>query len=412
VRVPVRVCGIGIVTPFGTDHSAFREALLSGRSAIAPAQAFDTNDCRTCLAAAIDGFDASPWVAPMRMRRMDRTAVYAVAATKLALADGGISIAADGDDRSGVILGTWTAGGGSTQIFLDALFRQGPAAAPALLFDSTVANSAASIVGLEHRLRGPNLTVSHKEASSLAAIVTAVDLLREGGASALVAGGTDAVFETFFKAHDRFRVMSPDAVFSSRLAPFDASRSGFVLGEGAASLWLERSDAPGRSGGRAEILGVAASSVSVPLNAWPDRADPLERTMRLAIEDAGLAPSDINVVYASANATHDLDRCEAGALTSLFGGSATIITAIKGALGESGVSGALACAAACLCGRRVPPIAGLSRPDASTERLRLASPAKDPNDANDIIDAPGPLVLVNSFASGGTLFSVVLRVAG
>ena len=101
-----------------------------------------------------------------------------------------------------------------------------------------------------------------------------------------------------------------------------------------------------------------------------------------------------------------------GALTSLFGGSATIITSIKGALGESGVSGALACAAACLCGRRVPPIAGLSRPDASTERLRLASPAKDPNDANDMIDAPGPLVLVNSFASGGALFSVVLRVAG
>ena len=114
------------MTPFGTDHSAFREALLSGRSAIAPAQAFDTSDCRTCLAAAIDGFDASPWVAPMRMRRMDRTAVYALAATKLALADGGVSIAADGDDRSGVILGTWTAGGGSTQHFLDALFRQRP----------------------------------------------------------------------------------------------------------------------------------------------------------------------------------------------------------------------------------------------------------------------------------------------
>ena len=178
----------------------------------------------------------------MKMRRMDRTAVYAVAATRLALEDAGVSIPPEGDDGCGVVLGTWTAGGGSTQVFLDALFRHGPTGAPALLFDSTVANSAASTVGLDNHLRGPNMTISHKEASGLAAVVTAVDILRERGASAMIAGATDAVFETFFKAHDRFEVMSPDASFSSRLAPFDAARSGFVLGESAVSLWLERAD--------------------------------------------------------------------------------------------------------------------------------------------------------------------------
>ena len=102
------------------------------------------------------------------------------------------------------MLGTWTAGGQSTQKFLDALFRRGPTGAPALLFDSTVGNSAASLAGLEFKLRGPNVTVSHKEASGLAAIVTAVDHLREGRASALAAGGVDAVYETFFKGHDGF----------------------------------------------------------------------------------------------------------------------------------------------------------------------------------------------------------------
>ena len=223
---PVRIRGIGIVTPFGTGHASFCDALLGARSAIAPIQGFDTTDCRSRLGAAIVGFDPSPWVAPMKMRRMDRTAVYAVAATKLAIEDAGRSIPPEGDDRTGVVLGTWTAGGGSTQIFLDALFRQGVAAAPALLFDSTVANSAASIVGLDHRLRGPNMTVSHKEASGLAALVDAVDILREGHASSLIAGGTDAVFETFFKAHDRFGVMSPSSSFSSKLAPFDAAQGG------------------------------------------------------------------------------------------------------------------------------------------------------------------------------------------
>ena len=123
--------------------------------------------------------------------------------------------------------------------------------------------------------------------------------------------------------------------------------------------------------------------------------------MKMAMQDAGLAPSDIDVVYASANATRELDRCEAQALASLFGGTRTVVTTIKGALGESGVSGGLACAAACLCGTRVPPVAGLSEPDRVTASLRLACGA---------VDAPGPIVLVNSFASGGALFSAVLRV--
>jgi 3-oxoacyl-(acyl-carrier-protein) synthase len=140
----------------------------------------------------------------------------------------------------------------------------------------------------------------------------------------------------------------------------------------------------------------------VPLNAWPDRPDPLVRTMRLAIADAGLTPEAIDVVYASANATRQLDAVEAEALTTLFAGTRTIVTSIKGAIGESGMSGSAACAAALLCGRagRVPPIANLAEPDPAAASLRLART----NTA-----APGPIALVNSIASGGALFSVVLR---
>jgi 3-oxoacyl-(acyl-carrier-protein) synthase len=400
----VCVSGIGIVSAFGTSHAAFRDALLEGRSAVAPISGFDTTGCRSTLAAQIAAFDAAAWVPPMKMRRMDRTGVCAVAATKLALDDAGASIPPEGDDGVGVVLGTWSAGGGSTQHFLDALFRKGPSGAPALLFDSTVANAAASLAGLEHRFRGPNLTISHKEASSLAAIVSAVDLLREGRATALMTGGSDAIFETFYKGHDRFAVMSSATEFSHRLAPFDAARDGFVMGEGAYCLWIGDAAASG-AGARAhgEILGVAASSAAGGINAWPDRPAPLARTMRLALEDAGLEPGAVDVVYAAANATRGLDAVEALALTELFGGARTIVTSIKGALGESGASGGAACAAALLCGRigRVPPIAGLESPDGAAATLQLARTA---------VDAPGPVVLVNGFASGGALFSVVLRV--
>ena len=113
---------------------------------------------------------------------------------------------------------------------------------------------------------------------------------------------------------------------------------------------------------------------------------------------------DVDVVYASANATRGLDAVEAHALAALFGGRGTVVTSVKGALGEFGASGSAACAAAFLCGRarRVPPIAGLESPDAATTSLRLA---RTP------VDAPGPIVLVNSFASGGALFSAVLHVS-
>jgi 3-oxoacyl-[acyl-carrier-protein] synthase II len=398
VSQPVAVSGLGIVSVLGTTPDAFRDALLAGRSGVAPVTGFDTAGCRSTIAAEIKGFQPTEWVSPMKLRRMDRTGAYASAIAKLTLMDAGASIAADGDDRIGVVLGTWTAGGQSTQTFLEALFRSGPTGAPALLFDSTVGNSAASLVALELKLRGPNVTMSHKESSGLHAIATAVDLLREGRVSTLITGGVDVINETFFKAHDRFAVMSPDSAFSHRVAPFDQDRSGFVLGEGGFGLWLDVS----RDARRGEILGVAMSSTAVPVNAWPDRPESLARVMRDAIVDAALTPADIDVVYACANATTVLDATEAAALSIVFAGMQPVVTSVKGALGESGASGTAACAAALLCGAagRVPPIAGLLEPTREAASLRLA---------RGTMSAPGPIALVNSFASGGALASVVLR---
>jgi 3-oxoacyl-[acyl-carrier-protein] synthase II len=402
----VSVVGIGVVSPFGTSLDTFRDALLQGRTGIAPITDFDTTDCRSTLAVNVTDFDAPRWIPPMKLRRMDRTGAYAIAASSLAMDDAGQPRIDEGVDDKGVMLGTWTAGGQATQDYLSAFFRTGPTGAPALLFNSTVANAAASLVGLEFKLRGPNATVSYKEASGLAAIVSATEMIREGHASALAAGGVDAVYEIFFKAYDRFRVMSQALAPDARLAPFDESRSGFVLGEGGYMVWLEQNGAWEARGATShgEILGVGASSAAVPLNEWPDAPAPLVRTMRLALDDAGLQPGDVDVVYASANATPTLDRVESQALVELFGSKSCVVTSVKGSLGESGASGSAACIAALLCGKAgcVPPIAGLQKPDAAVGPLRLATA---------VVDAPGPIALVNSFASGGALFSIVLRVA-
>src|SRR5215212_6830342 len=167
VQRPVSVVGIGVVSAFGTSHESFRDALLDGRTGIAAISEFDTAGCRSTLAAPVAGFDAPTWIPPMKLRRMDRTGAYAVTAATLAIEDARQTRREDGVDDTGVMLGTWTAGGQATQDYLSALFRSGPSGAPALLFNSTVANAAASLVGLEFKLRGPNATVSYKEASGL-----------------------------------------------------------------------------------------------------------------------------------------------------------------------------------------------------------------------------------------------------
>jgi 3-oxoacyl-[acyl-carrier-protein] synthase II len=404
MRPPVGISGIGVVSPFGTSCEVFRDALLDGRTGIAPVRAFDTRGCRTTLAAAVSGFDPAAWISPMKLRRMDPTAAYAIVAARIAIEN--TPPPSSGDDSGGVVLGTWSAGGPMIQEYLGALFRSGPAGVPGLVFNSTVGNAAASLAGLEFKLRGPNTTISHKEASGLAAVVTAVNLIRERRAAWLVTGGVDTAYEIFFKAHDRVGVMSPRAAFSSRSSPFDRHRDGFVMGEGGFALRIQSDDlARGALAAKyGDILGIAASGSSVRINAWPDRPAPLTRTMRLALEDAGLRADDVDVVYASANATPELDRVEAQALLELFGDTRTVVTSIKGAIGEFGASGAAACAAALLCGRvgRVPPITGFSDLDPSMARLRLA---------RESMQSPGQIVLINSFASGGALFSLVLRVA-
>jgi 3-oxoacyl-[acyl-carrier-protein] synthase II len=190
---------------------------------------------------------------------------------------------------------------------------------------------------LEFGFRGPNTTITHKEASGLAAIVTAVELVRAQRASGLVTGGVDALYEIFFKTHDRFRVMGAEPAFSRAAAPFDRERAGFVLGEGGYALWIEPGNGWSARGAVSygEILGVGASSAAVPINAWPDSRPRLSG--QCAWRSGRRRVPKTCMWSTSANATRALDAVEAEARTELFGGASTVVTSIKGALGEFGV---------------------------------------------------------------------------
>jgi len=407
VESRVVITGIGLVTPFGTGADDFAAALAEGRSGVAPVAAFDIAESTSRTAVAVTGFDASRWIPPLKSRRMDTTSQFAIGAACQAFDAAGVTYGAEPQDDVGVAVGTYTAGGSRTEEFLDGLFRLGPIGAPALLFNATVANVAASLVALELKVRGPNITISHKEVSGLTAAAHAIDLLRGGQARMMLCAAVDALYPLFYKVHDRFGVLSRANGTPEGSRPFDVTRNGFVLGEGAYALVVEsRSGAVTRGATPlAEVLAVECGGASPGINQWPSDPDAIARVMQRAIESAGLSPADIHVVYASANSSRALDRVEASALRQVFGAHRPHVTSVKGALGESAASTMGGVAAAVLCGRRgvVPPVAGLGRVDPACAHLRLAV---------DAVSLPGPHALVSGIASGGALAAAVLRVHG
>src|SRR3954453_15977703 len=241
VRTGVAVSGIGGVSSFGTSADAFTRRLRAGESGIAPITSFPTDTCRSHLAGRITDFDPARFVSPLKLRRVDAVGRIALGATRLALDDADLRASAN-RAAVGIVLGSATAGVQARGEYLESLMRGGPAGAPALIFASTVGNAAASLCALEFGLRGPNTTVTHKEASALAAVAYATDLVLHGKAQAILCGGADDIYGRYFLVHDWFGVLSPRDDHPEGSRPFDVTRNGFVMGEGGFVLAIE--DAP------------------------------------------------------------------------------------------------------------------------------------------------------------------------
>ncbi len=405
MRERVFITGIGCISSFGIGHQAFSEALLAGASGVGPITAFDTSSCRSHQAATIQGFDPTAFIAPLKLRRVDEVGRLALVCARLAFDDAGWATSPEGSDDIGVALGTYTAGLHSTVAYLRGLVREGAGGVPALLFSNTVSNAPASLCAIEFGLRGPNVTFSQREASSLAALTFATGAIRDGRVSGMLTGGVDRFEETFFKAHDRFRALSPKRAGGDEAArPFDRRRNGLVLGEGGFTLLLESSASAARRRARVygEILGVGASASKAAINAWPSDPSGPAKAIQIALADAALGPEGIDAFFASANGSVDLDAVEASAIAATFGDRRVAVTSLKGAIGESGAGGAagLISALLSLSSGFVPPTAGWSEPD----------PACDVNVSRSLRPFSGDVCLINSIASGGTSYAMVARV--
>lgn len=402
--LPLAITGTSSISGFGVGTASLEGGLVAGRSAIGPVP-FDLPGTRSRTAALIPGFDPTAYIPVARLRRIDRIGQLAIASCRMAIEDAAWMPGRNVEvTRAGVVIGSATAGLHTLVTYLDGLIERGRSGASAMDFSNTVGNAAASLCGVEFGLRGANVTLNYKEASSAAAMACAAAMLQAGQADALVTGGVEDFEATYFAVHDAFGGLARDDGAGEVSRPFDRRRNGFVLGSGSFFLTLERPALAATRGvtPRGRLLGVGASAARCGLNAWPLDSAALARSVRAALADAGVQPSDVAVVFASANSTPALDRAEAMALTEVFGPHGVPVVAIKGALGESGATAAAAVQVAlrALRLRELPPTIGYEMADE-------ACPV-DVSPVSRRLHSEGTVAVVNSFASGGTSYSLVV----
>ncbi|WP_405747039.1 beta-ketoacyl-[acyl-carrier-protein] synthase family protein [Streptomyces sp. NBC_01525] len=403
-RPRVVVTGIGVKTPAGNTLDEVVAAVMSAEStAAALVDELVDRQAPVRFACRVPNFDLEPYLTRRELRQIDRPTALALCAAVDAVRDAGLPPIPP--DRVGVHLGTGI--GGLPSMEATALDHGAdPMGMPVHTVPRTMANSAAARIAMRHGFLGSCLTHTTACASGTNAIGEALRRIQHGELDAAVTGGFDAAITTIMlSGFARMRALSlrnDDPGRASR--PFDADRDGFVMGEGAALLVLERRDAALARGARihGEVAGYATNSDAFHIAAPHPEGAAAAACMARAIADAGLRPAAIGQVNAHGTATRLNDRAEATALHRCFAGQAPPVTSIKGVTGHLiGGSGALEAAVALVCaGRRtVPPVANLTT-CAEADRIDVVAGAP-----RQVALAP---VLSNSFGFGGQNACLVL----
>lgn len=385
----VAVTGLGAVTSLGSGAERFFDALLEGRHGLREVTLFPRERFRASLAAEADaagGFGEGP--------ERDRAYRLALAAACEAVGGSGASLAGP---RCALSVGT-TLGG--NRLYTAWLAAAGGAPPPS----GDEMGSAARLLAERFGVTGRCATLSVACASGTAALGLAFLLIRRGEAERVLCGGFDALSDFVFSGFDALRALSP-----GRARPFDARRDGLVLGEGAGFLVLE-AEAAARARGaavRAWVRGYGSAADAHHMTRPSPSGEGLVRAVRAALEDAGIAPSDVSAISAHGTATVFNDRMEANAFGTVFGeGSRRVpVDSIKGAIGHTlGAAGALEAVMSvqALERRLLPPTAGFEEPDPSCPLDVVAGPPRPlPEEAR--------FLLSTSSAFAGTNAALVLE---
>jgi len=401
-RRRVVVTGLGCVSPLGGDAVATWEAAVAGRSGIGPLRRFDTEGFPVRFGGeAPEELDLGD-TPPKEARRLDRVIALAVAAAREAAVSAGLPDAKLDRERAGVSIGSGIGGIETLQESFRVLDARGPSRVSPFTIPMTIGNMSSGYVAIRHGLRGPNLCHVAACASGAQAIGEATRLIQRGDADLMLAGGTEAANTSLgvaaFAAMRALSTRNDDPQAASR--PFDRDRDGFVIAEGAAVLVLESEQHALARGARirAEVRGYAVTADAMHMALPAEDGEGAARCMRLALADAGIAPSEVDHLNPHATSTPAGDVAEARAIRAVFGRHAERlpVSATKSMtghlLGAAGALEALFCIRALETGL-LPPTRNLEHPDPDCDLDHVRGEARQ---------ATVRVALSNSFGFGGT----------
>ncbi len=408
----VVVTGLGLVTPLGNTVESSWRALLEGTSGVGPITAFDASDSAVKIAAEVKGLDVSRWLDVKEARRFGRHVHLAVAASEMALADSGLEITEDNAHRVGVVIGSGIGGLGLIEEQHEILRTRGPRRVSPFFIPGAIINMSSGIVSIRTGAKGPNSATVTACSTAAHALGDAFLYIRHGYADAIVCGGSESVVTPLtvagFASMRALSTRNDEPERASR--PWDRDRDGFVIGEGAAVVILEELEHARRRGAPvlAEVLGFGMSSDAYHISAPCEDGDGAIRVMRAALEDAGVAPEDVDYINAHGTSTPLGDRVETLAIKAVFGDHArkVAVSSTKSMTGHLlGAAGSLEFAVCVLAIRdgAVPPTINLDNPDPENDLDYVPHTARE---------MPVRVALTNSFGFGGTNACLVVGRAG
>ena len=370
--VRVVVTGTGVVSPIGNDTESFWRRLTAGESGAGPITRFDAAAYATRFACEVKEFTVEGVVERKDAKRMDRFVQFAIVAAHEAVKTSGLDLSAVDRDRIGVVIGSGIGGMETFENQHSALVQRGPDRVSPFFIPMMISDMAAGQVSIQFGLRGPNFCTVSACASGAHAIGEALRLIRAGDADVMLAGGAEATITPMALAgFGNARTLSTrndEPAKASR--PFDADRDGFVIGEGAGVLVLERGDHARRRDARVvcELAGYGASGDAFHMTAPSTDGDGAARAMRRALQDAGLGPEAIEYINAHGTSTPTGDPIEVLAIKNVLGEHAhrLMVSSTKSMTGHLlGAAGGLEAVVTALTIARgcVPPTINLERLD-------------------------------------------------
>jgi 3-oxoacyl-[acyl-carrier-protein] synthase II len=404
----IAITGLGVVSPVGVGLPAMWDAVAAGRSGVRPITAFDTSEYPVRFAGTIDEFDPSAVLDVKEARRMSRFQQFAVVAADEAMRDAGLARIEDDEEaeRYGVIVGSGIGGLGLMEEQTRVLIERGPSRISPTLVPGMIVDLAAGHISIRFNLRGINYAPVSACATGNHAIGEAFEIIRRGTADVIVAGGVDAGVTRLglagFCAARALSTRNDDPQGASR--PFDSGRDGFVMGEGGGVLVLEEWEHAVARGAHihAEVLGYGASADAYHITAPAPDGNGARRAMRNALDQAGIAPADVDYMNAHGTSTQLGDAAETGAIKKVFGADAPPVSSTKSMTGHLLGGAAALEAAICVCALEtgvLPPTINYTDPD----------PACDLDYVPNVARVADPrIVMSNSFGFGGHNATIIL----